>query len=94
LKSGRQPTAFDVEPTADLTPQDVAKACGVSLDTVYSWISSGELKAIDFAGSGARRRRWRVTRAALEDFKQLRSSVTPIEPVRRQRPELASKAFY
>lgn len=84
-----------IEPKTEyLTPEEVATLCGVSIDTVNGWIKSGDLKAFDFAGSNAKRRRWRVTREQLENFKQRRASVTPVEPIRRQRPDVPSKAFY
>jgi excisionase family DNA binding protein len=43
-----------------LTTQDLRDRFGVSRYTVYSWITSGQLAAIDVSPSGSRHRRYRI----------------------------------
>ena len=51
-----------------LTVEEIAKELRVSPKTVRSWITSGELVALDIG------REYRISRANLEDFKQRRQT--------------------
>lgn len=44
------------------TPQEVAAALRVKLQTVYDWIAAGKLRAIKVGG------RFRISRGAYDDF--------------------------
>jgi PTS system nitrogen regulatory IIA component len=51
-----------------LTVEEIAKELRVSPKTVRSWITSGELVALDVG------REYRISRTHLEDFKQRRQT--------------------
>jgi PTS system nitrogen regulatory IIA component len=51
-----------------LTVEEIAKELRVSAKTVRSWITSGELVALDIG------REYRISRANFEDFKQRRQT--------------------
>jgi nitrogen PTS system EIIA component len=51
-----------------LTVEEIAKELRISPKTVRSWITSGELVALDIG------REYRISRAHLEDFKQRRQT--------------------
>ena len=52
-----------------LTTRQVAKVLGVSeLETVYSYIREGKLKAYKIGGSGKSKRHWRIRETDLEAF--------------------------
>lgn len=51
-----------------LTVEEIAKELRVSPKTVRSWITSGELVALDIG------REYRISRSNLEDFKQRRQT--------------------
>jgi excisionase family DNA binding protein len=71
-----------------LTPPQVAAQLGVSLDVVYRWIGSGELRACDLAAHRGLRRRLRVHPDDLDAFLR-RREVPPPQPrlPRRKRVE-------
>lgn len=71
-----------------LSVQEVADRYGVGTRTVLLWIKSGELRATDCSRrAGAKKPRWRVSQAALDEFERLRSASPPPAPVRRRRAE-------
>lgn len=51
-----------------LTVEEIAKELRISPKTVRSWITSGELGALDIG------REYRISRAHFEDFKQRRQT--------------------
>lgn len=57
-----------------LTVEAVAELFEVDRDTVYAWIESGELKAINVAKRpNAKRKTYRISSEAVESFQQLRT---------------------
>lgn len=57
-----------------LSPPQVAKERGVKPAKVLAWIATGELAAVNHAESRMGRPRWRISRAALDAFDQVRSN--------------------
>lgn len=51
-----------------LTLPGICEQFSVSRETVLSWISAGELAAIDVSPHGSKRRQWRVSTEALSRF--------------------------
>jgi len=60
-----------------LTPPQVARERGLKPAKVLAWIASGELEAVNHAGSTAGRPRWRINPKALEAFDRARSNRAP-----------------
>ncbi len=58
------------------TKIEVAKLFRVGKDKVQNWIDSGELEAVDIANPGSGRRQFRISDAAIERFKQRRSTLS------------------
>jgi hypothetical protein len=74
------------KPNRWLTPPEIAQEFGVDIGKVYTWIRSGELKAIDAAVRKGGRPRFRIDPKELEAFK-LRRSVLPL-------PKMPSRRGY
>ena len=55
-----------------LTPKEVAARVRVSRDTVYRWIESRELEALDLSAEGDQPR-WHVSEASLRAFLERRA---------------------
>lgn len=68
-----------------LTPPQVARLWGVSVDKVLTWIRSGELIAINASTSGSGRPRYLVDISALEAFERRRQVVAQKRIPRRRR---------
>lgn len=58
-------------PVAYLTPQEVAERLRVNLRTVYGWIESGELRALNVGND--RRPTWRIDEDRLAEFIERRT---------------------
>jgi len=58
----------------DLTISDVAAELRIRREAVVSQVKSGSLAAYDAAPPGAKRKSYRITRQALDDFKAGRSA--------------------
>ncbi len=76
----------------ELTAEQVAKELQVNPRSVYKWIQTGELAAMDLGSGG--KHVYRINRADLDDFKRRRrtrkqnTSITPSEARdRRQKTE-------
>ena len=68
------------------TPREIAESRGVSVDTVRSWIHSGQLRAVNLArAAGSRKPRWRVSETDLAAFELARSNTPAPKPTRRRR---------
>lgn len=72
-----------------LTPPQLARARGVKAAKVLTWIASGELEAVNHAGSAAGRPRWRISAEALQAFDRARSNraAAPLSAPARRRAE-------
>lgn len=68
-----------------LTPPEVARQWGVSIDKVLTWIRSGELRAVNLATRLSGRPRYRIDINDLRDFEQRRSVIPPSPPHRTRR---------
>jgi len=69
----------------------VAAYYGVPTDNVYAWIHSGELAAIDVSEKpGEGRRRYRISREAIEEFEERRSNKPPAPKPKRRRRQKAT----
>jgi hypothetical protein len=66
--------------------RDVCEQYGVTEHTVLTWITSGELRAVNVSRRrGAKKPRWRITAEALAAFELMRTPTPPAPRVRRQR---------
>ena len=79
--------------TAALTPPEVARQLRVSADKVRTWISAGELAAIDVATRRGGRPRWRIDPKAIEDFERRRQAI-PVTTTRRRKRQEESKTDF
>lgn len=71
------------EEMTHLTPPQVSRRLGVAVQTVYTWIRSGELDACNLAGVGTVRPRYRISLADLDAFLKCRS-VSPAPKMPRR----------
>ena len=70
--------------TRKLTPPEIASLWGVTVETVHSYIRSGELRAINAACPGRNQRpRYKIDVADLSDFER-RRTVQPAPKKPRQ----------
>jgi len=78
-------------PTPDLSVDAVADEFAVERKTILALIHAGELEAFDARRPGARRALYRITRAALDDFRERRAyrGRAPQPERRVRRPMLA-----
>ncbi len=67
----------------DFTPPQVAKMLGVEPSKVRGWIEKGELTASNTSNATAPR--WKISQAALDEFRRRRQPVPPPTPAKRQR---------
>jgi excisionase family DNA binding protein len=58
-----------------MTPPEVAKLWGVSLDKITYWIASGDLRAIDASTKRGQRPRYLIDSSDLEAFEKSRAIV-------------------
>jgi hypothetical protein len=72
-----------------LTPPQVARAWGVDVAKVLTWIHSGELRAINAAEKLGGRPRYLISRADLEIFEQRRAVQPQTTTPRRRRRQPA-----
>ena len=81
---------------SDLTVSQVAKELHIRRDAVVAFLRSGDLAGYDVTAPGARRKSYRITRDALDAFKQGRSAKLPApQPKRyRQRQPVAVREFF
>lgn len=78
-----------------LTVEQVAERYAVGKATVWGWIHSGELLALNVGRKpGAKKPRWRITAEAIERFELIRSSRPPAPPVRRRRKQTSEINYY
>ena len=74
-------------PARWLTPAEVAEALQVSVDLVYGWLRSGELRGLNVnAHRGAGRPTWRISLSDLAMFEASRSRGVGIVAKVRRRP--------
>jgi hypothetical protein len=73
----------DPKLTIDLTVSDAAAELRIRREAVVSLLTSGMLAGYDVTPPGARRKSYRITRQALDDFKAGRSAKT-VKTSRRQ----------
>jgi excisionase family DNA binding protein len=66
-----------------LTPPEVARLWGISLDSIMTWIRNGELRAINVAKRLGGRPRYRIDVKDLADFEN-RRAVQPPPPIQRR----------
>lgn len=71
--------------TDTLTPPALARYLKVNVHKVLTWISNGELAAVNCATRPTGQPRWRITPEAVEEFCRRRSSSPqPRQPRRRR----------
>lgn len=68
----------------DLTVSDVANELRIRRETVVDFITSGELEACDVSPPSAKRKAYRVTREALDEFKANRSAKQTTNKTKRK----------
>ena len=74
------------EVDGDRTVAEVAVELRIRRDAVVQLLLSGLLKGYDAALPGARKRSFRISRQAIEEFKNRRSAKQEPTPQRRNRP--------
>ena len=79
---------------SDLTISDVATELRIRRERVVSLIISGALAGYDVTAPGARRKSYRITRQALDDFKAGRSAQQNKPAKRRQVARQANLVEY
>ena len=75
--------------TTGLTPNELARVLRVSPDRVRGWIRSGELAAINTAGTRCGRPRFVVLPHHLAEFEHGRLAADPPKPKARRRRTVA-----
>jgi excisionase family DNA binding protein len=70
---------------AGMTPNELAKLLRVSADKVRHWIITGELLAVNVAGTRCGRPRYVVLPHHLEQWERSRQAAPPPKPPRRKR---------
>jgi len=65
-----------------LKPAQYAERIGVGVDMIYSWISSGDLRAVNVVGG--RRPTWRIPLEATRDFERARTNAPQPAPTNRR----------
>jgi hypothetical protein len=73
-------------PSSDLTISDVASEIRKRREDVVKLIQSGALQGYDVTPPGAKRKSYRITRQALDDFKAGRSAQQTKATRRRAKP--------
>lgn len=74
-----------------ISPSEYADEAGVSVESVRAWIHAGKLRAIQ-VGEGTKRRHFRLTRQAIEDFER-GEVVQQSAPVTRRKPRRKEADF-
>lgn len=76
-------------------PREIAEARGLDVDVVRSWITSGQLPAVDCPKTRGGKPRWRVSAGDLAIFDAARRSKTegPMPRIRRRRDPAVRKWF-
>ena len=78
-----------------MTPPQVASQLGIKSDAVRVLIRSGELRAVDLAGKGSRRPRYKIDPSDLKIFLESRQVRPPAaRATRRRRKQLDIIAFF
>lgn len=77
-----------------LTPPEVARRFGVSTSKVTTWISRGEIVALNLATAAGGRPRWRISPEALADFEARRSAQPKPKQQRRRRAPKEMVRFF
>jgi excisionase family DNA binding protein len=67
-----------------ITPPELAREYRVCVDTVYTWIRNGELRALNLAEHPNGRPRYKIDRADIKAFEERRSSTATITPAVKQ----------
>ncbi len=70
-----------------LTPPEIARRYGISVDKVLAWIRTGELRALNLAESRSGRPRWRIDHVDLMAFESQRAAIPDKPQPRRRRSE-------
>lgn len=74
-----------MKPSQDLSVSDVANELRIRREHVVELLKSGAIAGYDVTAPGARRKSYRITRQALDDFKAGRSVKQIDAPKRRAR---------
>lgn len=79
-----------------LTPSQIASSRHIRLAKIFSWIRSGQLRAVNLAEAPNGRPRWRISEADLAAFEESRSNRLPSSGgrSRRVRDDLAEVRQY
>jgi excisionase family DNA binding protein len=76
-----------------LTPPQAAQLLGVAVETIHVFIRSGKLKASNLGQAG--RPRWKISRAAIDEFMDGRSNAKPAKPPKtKSQPITTSSGSY
>jgi predicted site-specific integrase-resolvase len=70
------------------TPEQVGELFGVSAEVVISWVQAGLMPAVNVASVQSTRKRYRMTDADIEAFKQRRQEQPPQPKPSRRREKV------
>ena len=84
----------DTVPTSAYSVAQLARRWMVSRDKVRTFISRGELRAINLATVLARKPQWRVTPEEVAQFELRRSSSAPVKSAPRRRQPAGARDYY
>lgn len=75
------------------TPRELAKKWRVKYDRILDLIHTGRLRAFSTSPASARRRHWRITAAAVQEFED-RNATAPAPSAPRAKPRKRSYRKY
>jgi hypothetical protein len=79
----------------DLRVKEVASILRINASQVCALIATGQLRAFDVSAKpGKGKPRWRITPAALQDFRESRTTKPPSPPTRRRRRAAGDEDFF
>jgi len=78
-----------------INPVELANEIGASVETVRTWISDGQLRAVNAASAKSSRPRWRINQSAWLAFARQRANLnSPIPQSRRRAKEVDLSDFF
>jgi len=79
-----------------ITPPELARLWGVTVEKIHAFIRAGELRAINGASPGRNQRpRWLIDAKDIEDFERRREATPPPpKTARRKRRERSADDYY
>ncbi len=82
--------------SGDLSVSQVAREMHIRRDVVIKFLKSGELTGYDVTAPGARKKSYRITRKAVDEFKERKTAKEPerVPQSRRRAAPVAVREFF